>query len=297
MRRLMLAICLVSATAARGGGCGCAVSRRCVHLRQAITELAAEAAVELDDPVARDIVEWTRLRRGGADFDDYVSFLDRNPDWPGLPYLRAQGEPSLPRGGDADRVIAYFGGQTPRTGLGALALANAYNAAGIAQAARDVSRRPGPGLTMSGDAAAALRSGYQSLLNEGDYHIQRLDHLLWEGAEDRARAMFPLVPDRYGPLAEARLGLRARVSGVDALIEAVPESLADDPGLAFERFHLAHPVRFLGHRGRVAGRTLHLRRGAGASRRLGRPARRPCPRRDAGRDSSRPATTMPPTTS
>jgi soluble lytic murein transglycosylase len=89
---------------------------------------------------------------------------------------------------------------------------------------------------MSGDAAAALRSGYQSLLNEGDYHIQRLDHLLWEGAEDRARAMFPLVPDRYHPLAEARLGLRARVSGVDALIEAVPDSLADDPGLAFERF-------------------------------------------------------------
>jgi soluble lytic murein transglycosylase len=64
---------------------------------------------------------------------------------------------------------------------------------------------------MSGDAAAALRSGYQSLLNEGDLHIQRLDHLLWEGAEDRARAMFPLVPERYHPLAEARLGLRNRV--------------------------------------------------------------------------------------
>jgi soluble lytic murein transglycosylase len=76
-------------------------------------------------PVARDIVEWTRLRRGGAAFDDYVAFLDRNPDWPGLPYLRAQGEPSLPRGGDAERVIAYFGGQAPRTGMGALALANA----------------------------------------------------------------------------------------------------------------------------------------------------------------------------
>jgi soluble lytic murein transglycosylase len=51
-------------------------------------------------------------------FDDYVAFLDRNPDWPGLPYLRAQGEPSLPRGGDAARVIAYFGGQAPRTGHG-----------------------------------------------------------------------------------------------------------------------------------------------------------------------------------
>jgi soluble lytic murein transglycosylase len=204
-------------------------------LAEGDTELAAEAAAELDDPVARDIVEWTRLRRGGAAFDDYVAFLDRNPDWPGLPYLRAQGEPSLPRGGDADRVIAYFGGQAPRTGMGALALANAYNPRET-QAARDVVTAAWTGLTMSGDAAASLRSGYQSLLNEGDLHIQRLDHLLWEGAEDRARAMFPLVPDRYHPLAEARLGLRNRVPGVDALIEAVPDSLADDPGLAFERF-------------------------------------------------------------
>jgi hypothetical protein len=40
-----------------------------------------------------------------------ATFSSGNPDWPGLPYLRAQGEPSLPRGGDADRVIAYFGGQ------------------------------------------------------------------------------------------------------------------------------------------------------------------------------------------
>jgi soluble lytic murein transglycosylase len=158
-----------------------------------------------------------------------------------------------------------------------------YNAAGNAQAARDVVTAAWTGLTMSGDAAASLRSGYQSLLNEGDLHIQRLDHLLWEGAEDRARAMFPLVPDRYHPLAEARLGLRNRVPGVDDLIAAVPESLADDPGLAFERFHLAHPVGLLGHGGRAAGRTLDLRRGAGAPRRMGRPARRPRPRRHAGR--------------
>jgi soluble lytic murein transglycosylase len=235
MRRLLLALCLCLPPLPVVADAD-ALSLALGALAEGDLELAAEAAVELDDPVARDLVEWTRLRRGGADFDDYVSFLERRSDWPGLPYLRARGEPSLPRGGDADRVLAYFGGQTPRTGLGALALANAYNARGNPQAARDVATAAWTGLTMSGDAAAALRSGYQSLLNEGDYHIQRLDHLLWEGAEDRARAMFPLVPDRYHPLAEARLGLRARVSGVDALIEAVPDSLADDPGLAFERF-------------------------------------------------------------
>lgn len=235
MRRVMLALCffLPSAPAfADAEALGLALDA----WARGDADLAAEATAELTDPIARDLVEWARLRRGGASFNDYVSFLDRNPDWPGLPFLRAQGEPSLPRGGDPDRVVAYFGGQAPRTGLGALSLANAHNARGNNQAARDVVTAAWTGLTMSRDAAVALRSGYQALLNESDYHIQRLDHLLWEGAEDRARAMFTLVPERYHPLAEARLGLRERVAGVDALIEGVPDSLSDDPGLAYERF-------------------------------------------------------------
>ena len=235
MRRAMFALCLCLSplpVAADADALNLALGA----LAAGDTDLAAEAAAELDDPIARDIVEWTRQRRGGADFGDYLAFLERNPDWPGLDYLRAQGEPSLPRGGDAERVIAYFGDQAPLTGMGALALANAHTATGNTEAARDVVTAAWTGLTMSGEAAGSLRSGYQSLLNEGDLHVRRLDHLLWEGSEDRARAMFPLVPDRYHALAEARLGLRNRVPGVDALIEAVPESLADDPGLAFERF-------------------------------------------------------------
>jgi soluble lytic murein transglycosylase len=134
-----------------------------------------------------------------------------------------------------------------------------------------------------GRRGGALRSGYQSLLNEGDLHIQRLDHLLWEGAEDRARAMFPLVPERYHALAEARLGLRNRVPGVDALIAAVPDSLRRRSRPRLRAFHLAHPLGLLGHGGGASGGTLDLGRGAGAARRMGRPARRPRPRRHAGR--------------
>ncbi|MCU4651624.1 lytic transglycosylase domain-containing protein [Roseibacterium sp. SDUM158016] len=235
MRRLLLAICLVLPPVpafADADALGLALRA----LAQGDTDLAAEAAGRLDDPVARDIVEWTRLRRGGADFADYTSFLERNPDWPGMPYLRARGEPSIPRGADPARIIAYFGDEEPRTGLGALALAEALLARGNTEAANAVAVAAWTGLTMSGDEASALRTGFQSLLNEGDYHEQRLDHLLWEGAEDRARAMFPLVPEGWHALAEARLALRERRPGVDAAIEAVPAALRDDPGLAFERF-------------------------------------------------------------
>jgi soluble lytic murein transglycosylase len=151
------------------------------------------------------------------------------------------------------------------------------------QAARDVVTAAWTGLTMSGAAAAALRSGYQSLLNEGDLHIRRLDHLLWEGAEERARAMFPLVPERYHALAEARLGLRAGCPGVDALIAAVPDSLADDPGLAFERFIWRIRSGFWDTAGELLAERSTSAEASGTPRRMGRPARRPRPRRDAGR--------------
>jgi soluble lytic murein transglycosylase len=134
MRRLLLALCLLLPPVP-GLADADALNLALAALAEGDAELAAEAAAELDDPVARDIVEWTRLRRGGAEFGDYLDFLERNPDWPGLPYLRAQGEPSLPRGGDADRVVAYFGGQSPRTGHGR---------AGAGQCAHDPRQRRPP---------------------------------------------------------------------------------------------------------------------------------------------------------
>jgi soluble lytic murein transglycosylase len=205
-------------------------------LAQGDMGLYAEAAGRIDDPVALDILSWTRLRAGRGDWAEYVAFLDRNPDWPGLPYLRAQGEPSIPAGADPAAVIAYFAEQAPRSGAGALALATAYRAAGDRAAAEAEAIRAWTTLTLTADDAARLRSAFGNLLNEGTHHKDRLDNLLWQGADERARAMFPLVPEGWHRLAEARLALRARRPGVDDLIAAVPGDLADDPGLAYERF-------------------------------------------------------------
>ena len=198
--------------------------------------LLGEALEALDDPIARDIVAWRSLRAGQGDFADYLAFLDRNPDWPGLPYLRQRGEQVIPEGADPATVIAYFEAQAPRTGAGVLALARALEATGDRAAAEAEAIRGWTQMVLSGDEAAALRRAHGDLLNEGSYHIDRLDHLLWEGSDERARAMFPLVSEDWQALAEARLALRARRPGVDALIEAVPERLRDDPGLAYERF-------------------------------------------------------------
>ncbi|ABD52951.1 lytic transglycosylase domain-containing protein [Jannaschia sp. CCS1] len=195
----------------------------------------SNAARDLTDPVALDILAWTRLRRGEGSFEEYISFLDRNPDWPGLAYLRRQGEPSIPEGGDAASILDYFADVLPQTGAGSLALARALADTGNPVVAEAIVVRAWTSLVMTGTDAQALNRAFGNLLTQ-DHHIARLDHLLWENAEDRARAMFSLVPEDYVPLAEARLALRDRRPGVNGLIDAIPASLQDDPGLAYERF-------------------------------------------------------------
>ncbi|MEM6479675.1 MAG: lytic transglycosylase domain-containing protein, partial [Pseudomonadota bacterium] len=46
-------------------------------------------------PVARDIIEWHRLRAREGSFEETLAFLARRPDWPGLPLLRARSEGSI----------------------------------------------------------------------------------------------------------------------------------------------------------------------------------------------------------
>ena len=98
--------------------------------------------------------------------------------------------------------------------------------------------RPAPGRRRAGTPGASVRgTGTAGDQIEGAAPRRPLDMLLWENQRKRGpKRMYPLVPDGQKALAEARLALRADRGGVDALVEAVPEALQDDPGLLFERF-------------------------------------------------------------
>ena len=56
---------------------------------------AAEASAQQAGPLGPEIIEWDRLRGGDGAFSDYVTFLRRHPDWPGLSYLRLKGEATI----------------------------------------------------------------------------------------------------------------------------------------------------------------------------------------------------------
>nr|WP_245824672.1 lytic transglycosylase domain-containing protein [Pseudoruegeria aquimaris] len=185
--------------------------------------------------VVEDLVEWHRLRSGRGEMGDYLAFLQNNADWPGLPLLRERGEDSIPRGADPRRVLAFFEGAEPRTGVGALRLAEAHAALGQKGEAEAVLVLAWRTLDLTREEREAFQQRHGRLIAPHDE--ARLDMLLWRGERVQAEAMLPFVSEGWKALAAARIGLRQQVPGVDALIEKVPSSLADDPGLAYERFN------------------------------------------------------------
>lgn len=193
----------------------------------------AERLVRGQDQAVRDVIEWHQLRAGVGTAREAITFLERNEDWPGLPYLRRQMEFAFE---DASRnqIVSYFAEQDPRTAEGALAYARALTADGQRGAAEANVVLAWRTMSMSEALQQEYLSDYSRVLK--DHHEARLDYALWKGWKENAQRMYPLVPEGWRRLAAARLALRQDRTGVDALIEAIPSRFSGDPGLAFERF-------------------------------------------------------------
>jgi len=196
----------------------------------------AEATV-LADPagqVGRDIVDWYRLRAGAGQFDEYVEFLDRRDNWPGLPLMRRLGEGNILGSAPAEQVIDYFTDLAPQTGGGSLRLSAAYERIGDSDKAAAEAVRAWRTMSLSKTQEQRFLAKYsEALVN---YHRARQDMLLWEGLTDQAERMNSLVGSDYKALARARVALIKQKKSPTALIKAVPAALADNPGLAYARF-------------------------------------------------------------
>ncbi|MBY6056066.1 lytic transglycosylase domain-containing protein [Leisingera daeponensis] len=194
-------------------------------------EAAREAGNQLS--VARDIIEWHRLRAGLGSAGDVMAFLQRRPDWPGLDYLRRQNEDAIAATG-RETILTFYAKERPQTAEGALSLGKALIADG----------RRGDGeaeivlawrtMAMGTAIQAAYLRDFADILKP--HHSARLDRLLWDEHLVSSKRMLPLVPEGPRKLAEARIALQETAPGVDARIEAVPANLKDAAGLAYDRF-------------------------------------------------------------
>lgn len=195
----------------------------------ALTEARGASAV------GADVILWQWLRDGQGKLGDYESFLQRRPDWPGLPLLKEKGEIAVARSTDPVRIIAYFGADKPRTGLGAVTLVRALLETGQKDAAEAEALRAWSTLKFEAADEEAMLALMGDALSVA--HEVRLDNALWDG-DRRAEAerMLPRVSPDWAALGNARLALQAASANASALVEAVPQSVAADAGLAYDRF-------------------------------------------------------------
>ena len=218
---------------------GAAAAESGAALKKAMKEMrggdwdAALAAAGPRGSVGRDIIEWHRLRSGAGTAAEVEAFLGRNPDWPGLDWLRRKSEPAIIAAGKP-HILAFFADEPPQTPEGVLAYAGAQIAAGQqgdGEASLVMAWRTMP---MREATQAAYLSAYRPLL--APHHEARLDKMLWDNHVESARRMLPLVDDGHRKLAEARIALHEQSPGVDVRIEAVPPALTGSAGLAHDRF-------------------------------------------------------------
>ncbi|WP_299371342.1 lytic transglycosylase domain-containing protein [uncultured Tateyamaria sp.] len=186
-----------------------------------------------DGPVAADVIEWQRLRAGRGTYAEVTDFIDRRPDWPGLALMRRKSEPAVAEAGSA-AVLAFYAEQGPQTAQGALDYAAAQIAQGNAGDAEATLVLAWRSMRMSAGTHDLFLSRHADLI--APHHAARLEAMLWDRAGADAARMLPLVPEGPAALARARLALQSLSDAVDARIDAVPAALAQDPGLAHDRF-------------------------------------------------------------
>ena len=221
----------------------------------------AAAAVAGEAAPVQAVVEWHRLRAGQGSFEEYLAFLGDYADWPGIPLLRRRGEGKIPSTATDDALDAFFGASLPQTAAGVLRRATAAPPeAGTLHAIRAWRE-----MQLDPETESVLLARFGQAL--ADHQIARMNNLLWNGWHGAAARQRPRVPQAWRLLHDARVALQTDTAGVDARIDAVPDRLADDPGLAFDR------MEWRARRGRTEGVVeLFLDRSATAER-LGRPER------------------------
>jgi soluble lytic murein transglycosylase len=191
----------------------------------------------IDDPLPLKIVRWLDYSRPGAPgrFADIAEFIEKNPNWPRQNALRKHAEEAL--SGESDEVAAnWFKRFPPISPVGRVREAEIVLNSGDLEGGTAALRAA----WIDGDFGALDERSFlvhHSASIRLDDDEKRLDRLLWDGQNEAARRMLPLVPPDWRSLAEARLALAVQASNAGVLVARVPAQLRSNPGLIYQELH------------------------------------------------------------
>ena len=189
---------------------------------------------ELSDPLARKIALWALIETNpdGLSYAELDGARRDLAGWPGAAGREAAAEKVMEGGGLGPRAtIDWFAGADPTTAQGAMALAAAYQATGQSAQAAAVIRHVWRTRSFDADQQQLMMSRFSSYLTADD-DAAREDLLLYGSQGEAARALLPFLSPDQNALAQARIALRGGQG--DALVAALPASLRNTPGVAYE---------------------------------------------------------------
>jgi len=190
----------------------------------------------IDDPLANKLFHWIALTedKGGANFDVLATFIVANPDWPRTDEIQALAEARLTDSADQDLTLTLFNQREPVSTRGRVRFAESLFASDEREQAMGQVTRAWVRGDFSAKEEKAFLKRHGRYLRPSD-HRARLKQLLWDRQWRSAKRMLDRVSKDYAKLAKARLALQTQSPGVDQAVRSVPEELADDSGLQFDR--------------------------------------------------------------
>jgi soluble lytic murein transglycosylase len=215
-----------------------------VYLKQALAASRAgsrerfnAAATQIADPAARKLATWALVDIAGEGMGFYE--LDRArielSDFPRAARRAQLAEKAIETASMTPQaVVDWFNGQTPTTAEGSMALAGALVQLGREPEARQLIRAAWREKMFEAGPQAQMMARYGSWLTPDDY-IARLDSLLMGPQGPAVQALLSYVPADYQQLAQARMAFRAGRGDAMQLADALPDSVRNDRGLAFEK--------------------------------------------------------------
>jgi soluble lytic murein transglycosylase len=191
---------------------------------------ARALAAQGQSPVARQLLEWTYARQGGATFPEIDAVLKASTGWPGRGVLYARAEQALPPEMGGATIIAWFGARTPATSIGKVKLGEALIDAGQTSKGRALVRDAWVAGSFDAATELAIATRDGGFLTPADDRA-RLENLLWAGQTTAARRELARV-NGSTVAAKARIALTGGLKGARTALDAAEGS--SDPALLFD---------------------------------------------------------------
>lgn len=209
------------------------------------------------DPLAWELVTWSRLRDGDGSFDEYRAFVARFPSWPGMARLRSYGEAAITNSDNPADIIAWFADEMPQTGEGVLHYANALARSGNATAAARILGEAWLTQPMTEKAHNDIIDVYGPVLSS--LHMLRATNLIWQESLQDAERMIPLLSAQDAQVITTAVQLARSQGGARGLLQELPPASRQLPMMRFalfewlmQRNEFTDAVRLLGQQTKSA---------------------------------------------